>query len=890
VESERETRKRRIDPRLEAAGWQVAISPKMTPETSLWPAAIPELPTLDGPADYALCTAQRIQAVVEAKKLTVGPQGVLTQAERYSRGIQQQPRWQGEYGVPFLYSTNGEQIRFHDVRREHNRSRWVAGFHTPQALAEMLKRDFDAELAALSALTQNARLRPYQAEANAAIDQAICEGKRKLLVTMATGTGKTLMTVNEIYRLMKSGVARRVLFLVDRRALAAQTVREFASYEAEPGLKFDKIYPVYSQRFQRDDLGDEPFSLTVMPNSLLTAPKLGDAFVYVSTIQRMTMNLFGGEKALTIDGESVDADVERLDIPIHAFDLIVADECHRGYSASEQAIWRDTLDYFDAIKVGLTATPAAHTMAYFENLAYRYDYDDAVRDGYLVDYDVVRVHSDVRINGVFLQEGEQIDQVDTETGTRQLDLIEDERTFDASAIERDITAPDSNRRILAELKRYADAHETEHGRFPKTLIFAANDLPHTSHADQLVEQAREIFDRGDAFVAKITGRVDRPLQRIREFRNRPKPGIVVTVDLLTTGVDIPDLEFLVFLRPVKSRILFEQMLGRGTRLGEKATDKDCFVVFDCFDGTLIQYFAGTTGITAEPPEGDGKSLAQIIEEIWQNQDRAYNTKRLIRRLRRVDKNMSGEARELFARFVDDGDLGAFAERLPSLLDSVFMPTMKTLRDPDFQRLLEEYPHPQRMFIVASQVTDTVSSEWLIKGGDGSQYKPEDYLKAFAAFVRDEAEKIDALSVLLSRPSDWKPEALIALRDALKTAPEHFTEANLERAHQAAYHKALVDIISMVKHAAVDTAPLLTAQERVEAAMQQVIAGRDLSDEQAAWLERIRLHLIENLSIDREDFSLIPVLSDHGGWGNANETFDGQLAELLADVNRELAAA
>jgi type I restriction enzyme R subunit len=890
VESERETRERRINPRLEAAGWPVAVSPKMTPETSLWPAAIPELPTLDGPADYALCVAQRIQAVVEAKKPTVGPQGVLTQAERYSRGIQQQQRWQGEYGVPFLYSTNGEQIRFHDVRREHNRSRWVAGFHTPQALTEMLKRDFDAELAALDDLTQNARLRPYQVEANAAIEQVIREGKRKLLVTMATGTGKTLMTVNEIYRLMKSGVARRVLFLVDRRVLAAQTVRELASYEAEPGLKFDKIYPVYSQRFQRDDLGEEPFDPTVMPNSLLTAPKLGDSFVYVSTIQRMTMNLFGGEKTLTIDGESVDADVERLDIPIHAFDLIVADECHRGYSASDQAIWRDTLDYFDAIKVGLTATPAAHTMAYFENLAYRYDYDDAVRDGYLVDYDVVRVRSDVRINGVFLQEGEQIDQVDTETGTKQLDLIEDERTFDASAIERDITAPDSNRRILTELKRYADAHEAEHGRFPKTLVFAANDLPHTSHADQLVEQAREIFDRGDAFVAKITGRVDRPLQQIREFRNRPSPGIVVTVDLLTTGVDIPDLEFLVFLRPVKSRILFEQMLGRGTRLGEKATDKDCFVVFDCFDGTLIQYFAGTTGITAEPPEGDGKSLAQIIEEIWQNQDRAYNTKRLIRRLRRVDKNMSGEARELFARFVDDGDLGAFAERLPSLLDSVFTPTMKALRDPEFQRLLEEYPHPQRMFIVASQVTDTVSSEWLIKGGDGGQYKPEDYLRAFAAFVRDEAEKIDALSVLLSRPSDWRPEALIALRDALKAAPEHFTEANLARAHQAAYHKALIDIISMVKHAALDAAPLLTAQERVEAAMRQVTANRDFSDEQAAWLERIRLHLIENLSIDREDFSLIPVLSDHGGWANANRTFDGQLAELLADVNRELAAA
>lgn len=137
----------------------------------------------------------------------------------------------------------------------------------------------------------------------------------------------------------------------------------------------------------------------------------------------------------------------------------------------------DTLDWFDAIKVGLTATPAAHTMAYFENLVYRYDYEQAVRERHLVDYDVVRVRSDVRMNGVFLHKGEQVDQVDPDSGARQLDLLEDERAYDASKVEREITAPDSNRKVLAEVKKYADAHEAETGRFPKTLIFAANDLP-----------------------------------------------------------------------------------------------------------------------------------------------------------------------------------------------------------------------------------------------------------------------------------------------------------------------------------------------------------------------------------------------------------------------------
>ncbi|MEB4211299.1 type I restriction-modification enzyme R subunit C-terminal domain-containing protein [Mycobacterium sp. 94-17] len=855
--------------------------------------AVEEWPTELGPADYVLTGRGRLVGVVEAKKVASGPQGVLPQAERYARAIPSDVRYQGKFGVPFLYSTNGEEIWFHDVREPLNRSRIVSGFHTPEALRELVKRDVDAEMSALRRIPVREGIRPYQVEANTAIEQAIADRHRKMLVTMATGTGKTLMTVNEIYRLMKSGVARRVLFLVDRRALAAQTVRAFASFEAEPGLKFDKIYPVYSQHFQQNDFGkDEKFDPSVMPNSLLTDPKLGDAFVYVSTIQRMSINLFGREAGIRfgeVDGGDEDADA--LNIPIHSFDLIVADECHRGYSAKEFSVWRNTLDWFDAVKIGLTATPAAHTMAYFEHLVYRYDYERAVREGYLVDYDVVRIYSDVRMNGLFLNEGEQVDQVDPDTGVRQLDLLEDERAFDASQVERSITAPDSNRKILEEIRRYAEAHEAETGRFPKTLVFAANDLPHTSHADQLVALGRDIFGRGEALVAKITGRVDRPLQKIREFRNRPNPKIVVTVDLLTTGVDIPDLEFLVFLRPVKSRILFEQMLGRGTR---RSTDllppKTNFVVFDCFDGTLIEYFRKTTGMTVEPPEGDGKPIRQIIEEIWQNRDRDYNTRRLVKRLQRIDKNMSGDARDLFARFIADGDIGRLAEELPAKLRGDFGSTLKILRDEDFLRLLTDYPRAERTFIVAPGVSDRVGSEWLIKAGIGKEYRPEDYLQLFQQFIEEHSEEIRAVGILLSRPQDWGADALRELREKLALAPEHFTEANLQRAFQTAHHKALVDIISMVKRAAMETAPLLTAEERVDVAFARVTANRKLTDEQAKWMEHIRHHLVQNLSIEREDFADIPVLADRGGWGRANRTFDGQLAELLDQLNEELVAA
>src|SRR5664280_101016 len=287
AEAERTTRKRRIDPRLARAGWSVTPFRPHQPVSGYHVAAVEEFETANGPADYALCDAGQVRGVVEAKKVTIGPQGVLAQAERYSRGIRQVPMYQGEFGAPFLYSTSGEVTWFHDVRHELNCSRRVSGFHAPTALEEMLTRDFDAEMGALAAVPQNLRMRPYQVEANTAIEQAVRDRKRKMLVTMATGTGKTLTMVNETYRLMRSGAARRVLFLVDRKALAAQAVRAFASFEAEPGLKFDKIYPVYSQRVEQSDVGEgEKWDPTLMPNSLLASPKLGDAFVYVCTIQR----------------------------------------------------------------------------------------------------------------------------------------------------------------------------------------------------------------------------------------------------------------------------------------------------------------------------------------------------------------------------------------------------------------------------------------------------------------------------------------------------------------------------------------------------------------------------------------------------------------------------
>jgi type I restriction enzyme R subunit len=364
---------------------------------------------------------------------------------------------------------------------------------------------------------------------------------------------------------------------------------------------------------------------------------------------------------------------------------------------------------------------------------------------------------------------------------------------------------------------------------------------------------------------------------------------VVTVDLLSTGVDVPDIECIVFLRPVKSRILFEQMLGRGTRKGEHFPDKSHFTVFDCFDGSLVEFFKNSTSMTAEPPAKPTRTIKEIVDDIWDNRDRDYNARCLVKRMQRIDKEMSGEARDDFEAFgIPDGNLAKYASQLPSQLRQDFTATMALLKNTEFQNLLVDYKRRDRIFLRAIEHVDSVSSTWLVREG-GVEYKPEDYLSLFERFVRENAAHIEAIQILLDKPAHWNTEALKELRAKLLTGSPRFTVENLQRAHQLRYDKALVDIISMVKHAASEQNPLLTAEERAANAIARISYGRSFTPEQQQWLDRIRLHLIENLSIDEEDFEIMPTLEGAGGWGKANKVFEGKLRELLSQLNEALAA-
>lgn len=892
-ESEWQTRKKRIDSKLTSLSspWKLIPYREGMDISILGNHAIEEFPTESGPADYALVVAGQLVGFIEAKKVAVSPQNVLEQAKRYARTTSHGIGNWNDFRVPFIYATNGEIIWHADVRNGNYTARRISNFHTPESLREKLVTDHRK---AHSWLTENSsekigRLRYYQRDAIQSIESELSKGRREMLVAMATGTGKTFFTVAQIYRLLESKRARRILFLVDRKALAAQAVREFSSFNTIHGRKFDQEYEIYSQKFRREDFGDdEPFNPKTLPTEYLASPNDTHTFVYVSTIQRMAINLFGHARAFEqkADDPDYEADAEKLNIPIHAFDVIIADECHRGYSKQESSIWRDTLNHFDAVKIGLTATPAPHTTSVFGEPVFRYGVEQAVRDGFLVDWDAVKIKSDVKINGVFLEEGEQIGRIDIKTGEEILDELEDERVFESTQLESEITVLDSNRKILQAFAEHAYAHEERTGRFPKTLIFAVNDKQHTSHADQVVSLCREIFGQGDDFVQKITGNanVDRPLQKIREFRNRPNPKIVVTVDMLTTGVDIPSLEFLVFLRPVKSRILWEQMLGRGTRLCPEI-NKTNFTVFDCFDGTLIEYFKNASAFKIEPPSKTPTPLPEVIENIYQNIDRSYYTSLLVKRLHRIEKNMAGKAREDFAAFIPDGDIGKFASELPIKISKDFTESLKLLRDERFQNLILNYERADKVFLISYEEHDEVSSARVERFGKFE--KPEEYLEAFSKFVADNSSSISALEIVLKNPNEWRTDALIELRRQL--SQNDFKEHDLQRAHDRVYHKALADIISMVKHSVDEHQTILTAEERVNRALEKITAAQAFDEEQTKWLNLIRGHLIENLTIEEADFEELPVFHDRGGKTKAKRIFGNKFEPLIKELNSEIAA-
>jgi type I restriction enzyme, R subunit len=876
-----------IDRQLRDAGWEVD-SQTLTFERGVRPArgqnlAIAEWPTLtkgkEGWADYVLFAGLTVVGVVEAKRKYKDVSAVVQQAKRYSEGyviqgdehLPEGSPW-GAFKVPFLFATNGrpfiQQLRtksgiwFLDVRRSKNNSKSHPAWFSPEDLLDRLKQDVDAADAQLKTEAMPYIDRPYQQQAIRAVEQGFEEGRTEMLVAMATGTGKTRTCIGLCYRLLKSKRCRRILFLVDRTALGIQTADALKELRIENQQTFNDIYDI-------KELGD----LRIERETKL----------HIATIQAMVKRVLGAEDD--------SGQVERPSVG--QYDCIVVDECHRGYLldrelSDQQFLFRDeddyisqyrrVLDYFDAVKVGLTATPALHTKEIFGSPIYTYSYREAVVDGFLIDHEPpIRIITELAEDGIHYKAREEVLMLDRSNQTIKKEELPDEVQFDVDSFNRRVVTEAFDRAVLNELVKFIDPEQDE-----KTLIFCVTD----QHADMVVMHLKEAFAArydgvDDDAVMKITGEpnTDRPLEKIRRFRNERTPNVVVTVDLLTTGIDIPKIANLVFLRRVRSRILYEQMIGRATRRADDI-GKERFRIFDAVDlYSALQKVTDMKPVVVNPLV----TFEQLVKEIVESKDddhRRTAVDEFMAKLQRKKRALKEEAVERFqtAAGMDAPELLQFLKKASSAEAETYFKAHVALAP-----LLDRTTAEGGYKMVISDRVDHVREVRRGYGKEGNE-RPGDYLDAFRDFIQGNLNRIPALLVVTQRPRDLTRDDLRKLKLALDEAG--FNEQALQTAWREQKNEDIAaSIIGYIRQLALGS-PLLPYAERVDHAIRRIRKARPFTEAQAKWLDRIAKQLKIGTVVDRAALDSESFKAD-GGFTRLNKIFDGTLDTLLGDLADEI---
>lgn len=868
-----------IDQQLREAGWEVdsqalRYAKGVRPQKNKF-MAIAEWPTASGPADYVLFLGLDAVGIVEAKKKAKDVPSILQQAKRYSKDITFPEGisacggpWE-QYQVPFLFATNGRPylkqletksgIWHVDVRRPQNLAKALTGWHSPDGLRQLLKQDIDVANDKLRHdPIDRLGLRDYQERAIVAVETAVTEGANTCLLAMATGTGKTRTAIGLIYRLLKSGRFRRILFLVDRSALGEQTLEALQSTKLENLQSFPEIYDVKGLR-------------DITPDT--------DTKLHVATVQGMVRRL-------------LDA-TDPCQVPtVDTYDCIVVDECHRGYGLDQEltegefklaeygirtqsdyiSSYRRVLEHFDAVKIGLTATPAAHTTEIFGKPTFQYGYREAVIDGHLIDHEPpVNLVTKLAEEGIHFERGTQVRLFDPLLSVDSLAELEDEVNLEIDSFNRRVITENFNRVVCTELAKHLDPTSDE-----KTLIFAATD----AHADTVVKLLKEAFQAqygevDDAAVEKITGTIDKPLERIRHFKNERYPNVAVTVDLLTTGIDVPKICNLVFLRRVRSRVLYEQMLGRATRLCP-AINKAAFIIYDAV--ALYEALEPVTNmkpVVAKP----NISFAELVRELQEVEDedaRQTALEQLIAKLQRKKQQMSAEALDRFeaAAKMGPGELAKLLKQSSPEQAAAWFHAHELVLG-----TLERTIEPQALY-----VSDHHDELLRVERGYGNGNKPEDYLDAFQRFVRDNLNQLPALIVVAQRPKELTRAQLKEVQLLLDA--KGFTERSLQTAwRQKTNRDIAATILGFIRQAALGD-PLVPYEERVEKAVHKLLASQPWTKPQRDWLERIGKQLKKEKVVDR------PALDEgqfgaKGGFDRLNKVFDGKLEQILQQLSEDV---
>ena len=934
--------RKNIDTQLNACGWVV----QDRAATNLFVnrgVAVREFPTSSGEADYVLFVDKKAVGVIEAKPEGTTLSAVSEQAGRYSVGLPQTiPHV--TLPLPFLYESTGVETYFCDQRDPDPRSRRLFAFHRPETLSEWLSQPdtLRSRLQYIPALVGadgirliSTQLWSAQREAIENLERSFAADKPRALIQMATGSGKTFTAVNFVYRLIKHAKARRVLFLVDRNNLGRQTFKEFDQFVTpDDGRKFTELYNV--QHLQSNVLDDV-------------------SKVHITTIQRLYSMLCGEadfdpaneEASLWDTGAALDGQPPKEvrynpRLPVEYYDFIITDECHR----SIYNLWRQVLEYFDAYLIGLTATPGKQTFGFFnQNLVMEYSRQRAVADGVNVDGEVFRIRTRITEQGSTIEKGWFVGKRDKRTRRQRWEQLEEDFSYDPEQLDRSVSTPSQIRTVL---KAYQDSLPElfpTRNEVPKTLVFAKDD----NHAEEIVRIARELFGKGDDFCQKITYRaMGQPEDLISAFRTAYNPRMAVTVDMIATGTDIKPLEVLLFMRAVRSRVLFEQMLGRGTRVISETdfqsvtttpqAHKTRFVIVDAVGVTEQELIE--TGTVDRKRSTPLKSLLEAVALGAVDDDLLGS---LARRLGMLEKRLTTSQRAEITRLLDvpsaperfidlrqlsnamldviDPDaiyrlalVGADGVRSDDNMrpDDSFLPIEPTSDQLDLARqsLLERAILPLaanpdlRSYLQEREIViDETSMDSLIgkEFDQDATLRSRQLVDSFQQFIETHKDEITALQIIYNRPYTHQILDFPLLRqlaehlsqDMRSSDPLFVTQElwqaymQLEKDHVrgAGEKRVLADLVSLVRHAAMSE-DLIPYPERVGNRYRQWLVGRDFNPQQHWWLDEIARHIGINVSINQEDLNYYGFQA-RGGQVAAVKLFGARLPTLLEELNNQL---
>ena len=910
-----EKARQNIDRLLKAAGWVIQDMQQLNLGAGLG-VAVREFSLDTGEADYLLFVDRKAAGAIEAKPEGTTLSGVAEQSSKYITGLPSKVD-HFQLPLPFAYESTGIETCFRDERDPDPRSRRVFAFHKPECLLEWLSKS-DTLRAGLKSLPPliTEGLWPPQIEAIQNLEKSFEMEKPKALIQMATGSGKTFTAVSFIYRLIKFADARRVLFLVDRSNLGRQAKREFQQYVTpDDGRKFTELYNV--QHLTSNTL--DPISR-----------------VCITTIQRLYSMLKGEEEFEPELEELSGFDVLPLDtepkevtynprIPIEAFDFIITDECHR----SIYHLWRQVLEYFDAFIVGLTATPSKQTLGFFnQNLVTEYSHERAVADRVNVPYEVYRIQTEITEKGSRVNAGFYVDKRDKHTRKVRWEKLDEDLEYAPPQLDRAVVAPDQIRTII---QTFRDRLFTEifPGRteVPKTLIFAKDD----SHAEDIVKIVREEFGKGNEFCKKITYKTmgEKTEDLIASFRNSYNPRIAVTVDMISTGTDIRPLECLLFMRDVKSRVYFEQMKGRGSRVisptdlkavTPDASYKTNYIIVDAIgvcenDKTESQPLEKKRAVPFDK---------LLLSVAMGNRDEDTLSS-LAGRLASLDRKITDKERKEIESRSEGKSLPVMVNSLLDAIDpdtqiqkaseiyNADTPTNEQLAEAVKQLTIEActpFDNPElRNTLIdikkrSEQTIDTVSKDTLILAGfdDKAKEKARAIVGTFKQFIEDNKDELTALQIVYGMPYSRRYltyAEIKQLADAIEKPPYNLTSDLIWKAYEqldkakvkgAGPQKLLTNIISLIRFATGESDILEPFAETVNQRFDRWIAeqeaqGRTFTPVQREWLWMIKNHVAASAGIEPDDLENMP-FSQKGGLVKANRLFD-ELDKLLEELNEVL---